>query len=373
MYESFFELSRRPFASTPDTSNFFPVPEHEEALALLKCCVNEGEGIGVLMAPPGTGKTLLCHMLLDALSTSFSSVLLTNVHGDSVSSLLQAILYDLGLPYENRSEQELRLAVSDFMITRFAEGSRTLLFVDEAQNLSIEQLEELRLLTNLEGKHEKAVQVLLFGQESLGEKLETLRLESFRQRIAVLAFISPLEAEQSIEYIRALVANAGGSADSIFTANALCEICERSEGIPRRINQLCHRSMLLAYAHESGTVDAPYVEAAAAQLYFHGARHKSSFPEREPHHSEASLHVPIEHAYAPPIEEEPVYEDEGRIPSVVEVGAGLSSKIGVEESISAREIQRAVAPPPPVDHGPSRVRQAQGSTSKMRQIYNRSA
>src|SRR5690606_7811492 len=264
--------------------------------------VNEGEGIGVLLGPPGSGKTLLCHMLLDALSSTFSSVLLNNVHGDSVSSLLQAILYDLGLPYENRSEQELRLAVADFMIQRFAEGSRTLILVDEAQNLSIEQLEELRLLTNLEGKREKAVQVLLFGQETLGEKLETLRLESFRQRIAVLAWLSPLEAEQSIEYIRALIANAGASADTIFTANALCEICERSEGIARRINQLCHRSMLLAYAHESGTVDAPYVEAAAAQLYFHGARHVSHLPERESHHSESSLHTVEEAHFLPEVD-----------------------------------------------------------------------
>lgn len=362
MYEAFFELSRRPFSSTPDTSNFYPVPEHEEALALLKCCVNEGEGIGVLIGPPGSGKTLLCHMLLDALSSAFSSVLLTNMHDQSVTALLQAILYDLGLPYEGKSEQELRLALSDHLIARFSEGSRTLIFVDEAQNLSIDQIEELRLLTNLEGRHEKAVQVLLFGQSSLTDKLEDVRMEAFRQRVSVVAALGPLDAEQAVEYIRALIANAGGSADSIFTANALCEICERSEGLPRRINQLCHRSLLLAFAHESGTVDSPYVEAAAAQLYFHGERHVSAWAEREAHHSASSLHVPEEEpsfgAY-----DEPAVEE---VPSVVEVGAGLSAKMAVEDrhftaDIPARSAQTTGKP------------RQYGSVSKMRQMYNRSA
>lgn len=310
MYEQFFGLEQRPFLSTPDPAGYFPTPSHEEALALLKCCVNDGEGIGVLAGRPGTGKTLLCHLLLSEIGPSHAPVFVANTHLGSVRSLLQAILFDLSLEYEALDEQELRLRLTQFLLERFYNGQHTLLFVDEAQNLSIDQLEELRLLTNLEGHGERAVQVLLIAQESLAEMLKDERLRAFRQRIAVYARLRPFTADETMEYIRHRIAHAGGNADSIFTASAISEIHMRSEGIPRRINQLCHRTLLLAFAHDLGTVDESDVIAAAGQLV-----------------SEVDIQArPVDdHHTPPPAKGNKGSKAEVEKPTVFEVGAGINA------------------------------------------------
>jgi type II secretory pathway predicted ATPase ExeA len=279
MYERFFELSARPFPATPDAGAYFPSSSHEESLALLKCAMNDGESISVLVGGPGMGKTLLCHLLLDCVDPRHSLVFLNQVNSGSVESLLQAILHDLSLDYLHASEQALRLRLSDFLIDRFSQGSKTILIVDEAQNLSASQLEELRLLTNLEGRSGKAIQILLVGQESLVQTLEEPEMESFRGRVAVVARLKPLSDEETMEYIRTHVSRVGGSADSIFTATALSEICEYAAGIPRRINQICHRSLTLAFAHECGTLDGEYVHMASSQLFL-----SKSSPSVDNHH-----------------------------------------------------------------------------------------
>jgi general secretion pathway protein A len=267
MYERFFELAARPFPATPDAGAYFPASSHEESLALLKCAMNDGESISVLIGAPGMGKTLLCHLLLDDVDPRHSLVFLNQLNNCSVEALLQAILHDLSLDYSNASEQGLRLRLADFLIERFSQGSRTILIVDEAQNLSAGQLEELRLLTNLEGRSGKAIQILLVGQDALAKTLEEPAMEGFRARVAVVARLRALSDEETMEYVRTHIARVGGSADSIFTATALSEICEYAVGIPRRINQICHRALTLAFAHECGTLDGEYVHMAASQLF----------------------------------------------------------------------------------------------------------
>ena len=267
MYEGFFELSGRPFPATPDVGAYFPAAAHEEALTLLKCVMNDGEAVGVLLGAPGIGKTLLCHQLIDALDPMLSLVFLNNVNNPSIESLLQAILHDLSLPFEQGNEQALRLRLTDFLMERFSQGGKTIIFIDEAQNLSAAQLEELRLLTNLEGRSEKAVQILLIGQERLAQTLAHESLAGLCQRIAVTARLRPLTDDETMEYVRAHIARRGGAADSIFTASALSEICEYASGIPRRINQICHRALTLAFAHQCGTIDGEYVHMAASQLF----------------------------------------------------------------------------------------------------------
>lgn len=267
MYEGFFELSGRPFPTTPDVGAYFPAAAHEEALTLLKCVMNDGEAVGVLLGAPGIGKTLLCHQLIDALDPTLSLVFLNNINNPSIESLLQAILHDLSLPFESGNEQALRLRLTDFLMERFSQGGKTIIFIDEAQNLSVAQLEELRLLTNLEGRSEKAVQILLIGQERLAQTLAQESLAGLCQRIAVTARLRPLTDEETMEYVRAHINRRGGAADSIFTASALSEICEYASGIPRRINQICHRALTLAFAHQCGTIDGEYVHMAASQLF----------------------------------------------------------------------------------------------------------
>jgi type II secretory pathway predicted ATPase ExeA len=267
MYEAFFELSGRPFPSTPDVGAYFPASTHEDALTLLKCGMNDGESVAALIGGPGSGKTLVCHLLIDALDPAQTLVFLNNIHDQSVESLIKGILHDLSLPFEKADESELRLRLVDFLMDRFSQGGKTILFIDEAQNLSPSQLEELRLLSNVEGRTDKAVQIILAGQKRLEETLADDRMASLCQRIAVTARLRPLTDDETMEYVRSQITRIGGSADSIFTASALSEICEYAAGIPRRINQICHRALTLAFAHQCGTLDAEYIHMAASQMF----------------------------------------------------------------------------------------------------------
>lgn len=364
MYLGFFELSHRPFASSPDTACYFRSQTHEIALAQLRESIHEGDGIAVVVGPPGSGKTLVCHLLLDSLDPSQSSVFVTNTHSRSVESLLQTMLHDLSLPYEGLNEQQLRLSLTDFLMERFSQGGRTLLFLDEAQHLSARQLEEIRLLTNLEGKSGKAMQVILFGQHSLVEKLSRPEAEAFRSRIDVVANLEPFDADQTVDYIRALVAYAGGSCESIFTADALSEICERSEGTPRRINQLARRALSIAYLEESATVDASHVAEADRRL---------SLPE-----SIAQLHHPEPAIAEKEIESTSALEpiDLAETPTFVEVGAGLPASSNIDRrpmlDLRSREEPTIIDP----EHAQESVENSQGSErrrgfSRLRQLYAR--
>lgn len=266
MYEAFFELTGRPFPSTPNVDAYYPSSVHEEALTLLRCGLADGEALGLLLGAPGAGKTLLCHKLIQSIDPASSLVFLGGLNDRGVEAMLLALLHDLSLPIPPGGPQRLRMTLSDFLMEKFAGGGRTVVFVDEAQNLGPEQFEELRLLTNLEGPRRKAVQVLLVGQDRLMETLDRDELDAFRQRIAVYARLQPFADEEVADYVRCQISRVGGSADSMFTASALSEICEYSSGVPRRINQIGHRALTLAYANGSGTIDAEFIHMAAAQL-----------------------------------------------------------------------------------------------------------
>src|SRR5437016_6216605 len=140
MYESHFGLQQRPFGPTPDTAYYYPATGHERALAQLLQALGEDEGLALLTGAPGTGKTLLCHGLLERLGPTILSAFLTNSHVRDLTGLLQAILFDLSLPYEGRSEQELRLALTDVLLKNYGAGQRTVLVIDEAQHLTPELL-----------------------------------------------------------------------------------------------------------------------------------------------------------------------------------------------------------------------------------------
>lgn len=342
MYEKFFELIRRPFLNTPDVAGFFPAATHQAALTDLTSFLRDGEPVAVLLGDAGTGKTLICHRLLEQLDQDTSPVFIGNPHTQTVLALLQAILYDLSLPYTGEAEQELRLRLTDQLIERFRKGERTVLFVDEGHLLSADQIEELRLLTNLESRKERALQVLLVGQMGLEETLERPTLAGMRQRVASRCMLEPLSAEETLEYIRSLLHKAGGSADGIFSANAYSELCDLARGIPRRINQLCHRAMLLAYAQESGTIDASHITAAHRQLY-------PLFPPSEV--------VPSRPVAA--VSQATVHDEE---PTVVEVGAGCASP---RDARSFFEGPTVIEPEAASSSGLPRS----GGLSRFRQLY----
>jgi type II secretory pathway predicted ATPase ExeA len=317
MYEAYFDLKRRPFPNTPNPADYFPGGGHEEAFKLLNGFLGDGDGIALVTGSAGVGKTLLGHRLLDVLKPMQQPIFLTNNHTATIAALYQAILYDLSLPYQGSSEQELRLRVTDFLMERFSEGERTVLIIDEAQHLSLEQVEELRLLSNLESRRQKAIQVVLLAQPKLATTLERPDHEAMSQRVGVVARLTSFTSDEILEYVHAQLERAGGSADAVFTASALVELCERSAGIPRRINQLGHRAMLLAYGLQAGAVDAEHVSSAADQLLLPRSRRGLVV-----HHSEAVLESPMPRRFTVP---DPLVESPASPAHVLEVGADFGS------------------------------------------------
>ena len=256
MGASHFGLRQRPFPATPDPARYYPATSHERALARLLGGLGDGEGVVVLTGLPGTGKTLLCHCLLERLGSGVSIAFLTNSHVGDRAGLLQAILFDLSLPYEGRGEQELRLALTDHLLRRYEEGRGTILILDEAQHLTPDLLEELRLLGNLEARSGKAVQVVLVGQPALMETLRRTELTALRQRLAVRAEVEPLPLQEAADYLLHHVRVAGGRPERLFADEALELLSRRTHGVPRLLNQAAHQALNLAAESGAAQVDA---------------------------------------------------------------------------------------------------------------------
>jgi MSHA biogenesis protein MshM len=266
MYETRFGLRRRPFRATPDTACYYPATGHEQTLAQVLQGVQDDEGLLLVTGAPGTGKTLLCHCLVERFGTEITSAFLTNSHFRDRAALFQAILYDLSLPFEDRTEQELRLALTDSLLTNCQAGRRTVLLIDEAQYLTTDLLEELRLLGNLEAGHSKAFQAILVAQPVLEETLRAPALTAFNQRLAVRARLEALGVEEAADYLIHHLRGAGGRADNIISDEALTLLARATRGVPRLLNQAAHAALSLAASSDASLVDAEVALEALAGL-----------------------------------------------------------------------------------------------------------
>jgi type II secretory pathway predicted ATPase ExeA len=217
----------------------------------------------VLTGSPGSGKTLLGHSLVERLGPEVQPLFLTNGHVRDRIGLFQAILFDLGLPYEGKAEQELRLVVTNHLLQAFTAGRPTVLIVDEAHHLSPDLLEELRLFGNLEGRSGKALQVVFLGQPTFLDVLKRPELAAFRQRLAVRAELQPLGVQEAADYLLHHVRSAGGKPARVFSDEALELLARATGGVPRLLNQAAHQAMTLAAEAGAGEVD---VEAALEAL-----------------------------------------------------------------------------------------------------------
>ena len=266
MYHNFFGMKQRPFGATPQIGSYYAAACQEEAIATLRYAITQGRGVGLLTGSAGTGKTLVCHRLTSSLESAYTTAMITNTNMTSIKALHQSILYDLSLPYHGLEEQELRLSLTDFLLAKYADGGRTVLVVDEAQNLSIPLLEELRMLGNLEGEADKVCQVLLVGHHRLLNVLRQPELETLNQRVGARAALRALSDEESVAYIRHQLQCAGVFPEEVFTYDGMTAVFEASGGVPRLINQFCEHALLLAYVAEARRVDADLVERACADL-----------------------------------------------------------------------------------------------------------
>jgi type II secretory pathway predicted ATPase ExeA len=269
-----FGLERRPFPASPDLACYYPATTHESALATLQDGLADGEAAVVLTAAPGLGKTLLAHALAQRLGELVEVCLVAPA--SSRAGILQALLFDLGLPHEGRPEQEMRLAVLSHLLALFREGRRTILIADESHLFTVEALEEMRLLGNVEGPAGKAVQLVLIGQPELLELLQRPELSSLRQRVAARARLEPLGMEEAADYILHHLRAAGARPEKVISQESLQMLARASGGVPRRINQAAHLALRLADAGEADQVDAEAVLESISQLGLPGGAAEAS-------------------------------------------------------------------------------------------------
>lgn len=266
MYDTHFGLRQRPFRTTPDTAHYYPATTHERALARLLRALQDQEGLVLLTGEPGLGKTLLCHAVLERLGPDVTSAFLTNGHLRDRLGLLQAILYELALPHEGRTEQDARLALTDSLLKSFAAGRKTILIVDEAHHLPPDLLEELRMLGNLEAGNGKALQVILVALPDIADVLGLPRLAALRQRLAVRARLDPLGVEEAADFLRHQVRIAGGRPDALLADEAVVMLAQGTRGVPRLLNQAAHQAFLLTHEAGAAQVDAEAALEALAAL-----------------------------------------------------------------------------------------------------------
>jgi general secretion pathway protein A len=268
MYTSFFGLSEKPFAITPDPRYLYLSERHAEALAHLLYGINESGGFIQLTGEVGTGKTTVVRTLLSRVPHHADVAVILNPRVTPVEFLL-TICEELGVPVaaqDRESVKQMVDALNQRLLTAHAEGRRVIVIVDEAQNLSAEVLEQVRLLTNLETPTQKLLQIILIGQPELRELLDRNDLRQLAQRITGRYHLKPLTRDETQGYVRHRLKVAGAAGD-IFTAGALRELHRLSGGIPRVINVSCDRALLGAYTQETRTVSAALVRRAAGEVY----------------------------------------------------------------------------------------------------------
>lgn len=278
MYLEFFGLSERPFSITPDIHYLYVGKQHEQALDSLIFGIKERLGIGLLTGEVGSGKTTLARALLARLDNSEVATALLINPLLTVSEMLKAITKDFGIPVRIKSPQRLIAALNGFLLKQAEAGKNALVVVDEAQNLSDEALESLRMLTNLETSKAKLLQILLVGQPELLERLKTHQMRQLNQRIAARCHLSPFSQVEMMRYINHRICTAGGGGKVFFESGAYKMIHKKANGYPRIVNMVCDRSLVSAFVRESYVINKSDVRKAYGDLVgFGGKRSFSPF------------------------------------------------------------------------------------------------
>ena len=314
MYENFYRFKEKPFSLTPDPKFLYLSKQYQGALDHMLYGVKQREGFMVIAGDVGTGKTTLCRCLLDRLDENVEVALILNpmlsdmdllrnvIHDLGIKSLHSrqpvgmvedgstgeeiAIELDFSLPEEQNnliwinsaSKKELIDALNAFLLDQHEQGKSTVLIIDEAQNLSLDVMEQLRILSNLETEKEKLLQIIFVGQLELNEKLKLPSLKQLNQRISIRYEIAPLSREEAKNYIAHRILVAGAASQVSFSKSAFNEIFKYSKGYPRLINLVCDRALLAGYNAQVDVVDRQYVREAIKSLL--GQENKNYFLKR---------------------------------------------------------------------------------------------
>ena len=265
MYQEFYGLREKPFVLTPDPQFLYLSDSHRTAIDSLHYGIEQREGFIVITGDIGTGKTTICRAFLEKLDKNIKTAVIFNSLL-SEGKLLESILQDFGFPSKGRTKHDLVNALNQSLLQLLPRGEKAVLIIDEAQNLSVPVLEQIRMLSNLETEKEKLLQIILFGQLELDQKLRSNKLRQLNQRIAIRHHLLPLTREEMESYIyqRLMVAGSQGSIN--FSKSALNEIYKFSKGIPRLINLLCDRVLLGGFVEQTYHIDRKTILKAKDSL-----------------------------------------------------------------------------------------------------------
>ncbi|GAA0856534.1 ExeA family protein [Aliiglaciecola litoralis] len=262
MYLYHYGIKELPFTLTPNTSFFFGLPSHKEAIAVLVTALKTGEGFIKVTGEVGTGKTLICRKLLNELPDNFLTAYIPNPYLSPIE-LRRSVASELNVTLTDHSDQqEFTHRIQQRLIHVHQQNKGVVLIIDEAQALPMESIEALRLMTNLETESRKLLQVVLFGQPELDEKLALPELRQLKQRITFSYTLTLMDADQLYQYVRHRMAVAGYKGGEVFNRKCCERMFKASKGTPRIVNVLCHKALMLAYGEGKQQVSMQHVEMA---------------------------------------------------------------------------------------------------------------
>jgi general secretion pathway protein A len=265
MYQEFYSLREKPFVLTPDPQFLFLSAGHRTAIESLLYGIQQKEGFMVIAGDIGTGKTTICRAFLERLDKNVKTAVIFNSFLTE-EELLESILRDFGFSSKGRTKKERIDALNRILIYFLSHGKQAVLVIDEAQNLSIPVLEQIRMLSNLETEKEKLLQIILIGQLELDEKLRSTELKQLNQRIAVRHYLLPLTQAETEYYIYQRLMVAGSKGSITFSKSALHEIYKFSKGAPRLINLLCDRALLAGFIQQTYSIEKEIIKLAKDSL-----------------------------------------------------------------------------------------------------------
>ncbi len=268
MYKNYFGLDQSPFKITPDTRLFFPGANRGAVLQALIYAVTNGEGITKVVGEVGSGKTMLCRMLEDGLPDDVEIVYLANP-SLTPDNLLHAIGFEMDLDVEPDDPQLKAMhKIQDYLVEQHASGKRVVMFVEEAQSMPIDTLEEMRLLSNLETKQDKLLQIVLFGQPELDDNLSQQHIRQLKERITYSFNLAPLQEYEVRDYVNTRMRISGYQGMDLFNQKAIKEIWKHSGGLLRRINIIADKACLAAYADNDRVIQPKHVKVAVRDSDF---------------------------------------------------------------------------------------------------------
>ncbi len=273
MYEKFFSFSEKPFKLVPNPAYLFLSKSHEEAMAHLNYALAQGDGFVEITGEVGTGKTTLCRAFLENLDDSTVAAYIFNPRLGP-KQLIKTINDELGIHCETDNTKDLIDNLNAFLMRQKTEGKKVILLIDEAQNLSRNILEQLRLLSNLETSKEKLLQIILVGQPELSDILDSHELRQLGQRITLRYYLTPLNFKETVDYIKFRINIATRNAGIKFDRSAFGHIYRYSGGIPRVINIACDRALLTAFGLSQHKISGSIARASIKELKSRGTKNR---------------------------------------------------------------------------------------------------